>query len=168
MSTTTGRTIAHAGFTLVRDYPVPVESTWAAFADGEQKRQWFGDSDDWSTGEWRHDFRVGGRDVAEGTFHDGPHSRYEAEYTSIVEHVRIVTTYNMWIDGRHISTSVATIELEPTANGTRLTHTEHGAHLDGFDTGAQRETGTDELLDRLAAFLAPGQDTSVSVPSSTE
>lgn len=64
-------------------------------------------SDSIEPGEWGCNFRVGGRDVDEGTFHDGPASRYEATYTDIVEHVRIVTTYDMWLDGVRMSTSVA-------------------------------------------------------------
>ena len=151
----TERSLAHAGFTLVRDYPVPVAAVWAAFAEEEQKRVWFGDSVDWRTGEWRFDFRVGGTDVAEGTFHDGPLSRYEARYTDIVEHLRIVTSYDMWLDGVHISTSVASFEFEPSADGTRFTHGEHGIHLDGFDLdGSGREAGTRGLLERLARHLA--------------
>lgn len=148
------RSLAHAGFTLERDYPHPIEEVWNAFAIESRKKLWFGEDASWAIGEWRFDFRVGGRDVAEGTFHDGPHSRYEAEYTSIVEHERIVTTYNMFIDGTHISTSVATYEFEQLDGATRLTHTEHGVHLDGFDTGEQREIGTIELLESLRSFLA--------------
>jgi uncharacterized protein YndB with AHSA1/START domain len=53
------------------------------------------------TRERAFDIRVGGRDVAEGTFHNRPVSQYEATYTDIVEHVRIVTTYGMWLDGVH-------------------------------------------------------------------
>lgn len=153
MSETTEGSVAHAGFTLTRDYPVPVEAVWAAYAEEEQRKQWFGASDSWTTGEWQHDFRVGGRDVAEGRFHDGPLSRYEAVYTDIVEPVRIVLGYDMWIDGTHISTSVASYELEAVDGGTRLTHTEHGIHLDGVDTGAQREAGTRSLLDALGQHL---------------
>ena len=148
------RSLAHAGFTLTREYPHPVDDVWNAFAIEAHKRQWFGDDPSWSTGEWHFDFRVGGRDIAEGTFHDGPHSRYEAEYTSIVAHERIVTTYNMWIDGTHISTSVASYEFEAVEGDTRLTHTEHGVHLDGFDTGEQREAGTVALLEKLRQHLA--------------
>ena len=29
----TQRSLAHVGFTLVRDYPVPVAAVWAAFAE---------------------------------------------------------------------------------------------------------------------------------------
>ncbi len=96
---TNERRLARAGFTLTRDYPVPLERVWDAFAEEDQKLDWYGAGDTFEPGEWAFDFRVGGRDVAEGTFHDGPVSRYEATYTDIVEHVRIVTTYDMWLDG---------------------------------------------------------------------
>ncbi len=150
----TGRSVAHAGFTLEREYPAPIDQVWAAFAEEERKKQWFGAGEEWSNREWSFDFRVGGRDVDEAKFHGGPVSRYEAEYTNIVERERIVTTYNMWIDGVHISTSVASFEFEVIAGGTRLTHTEHGIHFDGFDTGAQREAGSRGLLDALGEVLA--------------
>lgn len=154
MSTAKDRSVAHSGFTLVRDYPVPIERVWEAFAHGDQKRAWFGEGDSWDLGEWKFDFTVGGTDVAVGQFHGGPESRYVAEYTDILEPARIVTMYNMWIDGAHISTSVASLEFETVADGTRLTHAEHGIHLDGFDTGAQREAGTVGLLDRLGLHFA--------------
>lgn len=154
MTDTTKRGLAHAGFTLVRDYPVPVENVWAAFAEEDQKKQWFIGGDEWRLGEWRHDFRVGGHDIAEGRFHGGPRSRYEADYTSIVVHERVVTSYNMWLDGAHISTSIASFEFEAVDGGTRFTHAEHGIHLDGFDAdGVQREAGTEGLLELLRAFL---------------
>ena len=93
--------------------------------------------------------------MAEGAFHDGPVSRYVATYTDIVEHVRIVTTYDMWLDGIHMSTSVASFELEPIAHGTRFTHTEHGVFLDQFWTdGPNREAGSRGLLDLLGAHLS--------------
>ena len=106
-------------------------------------------------GEWLFDFRVGGRDIAEGTFHDGPVSRYEATYTDIVDHVRIVTTYDMWLDGIHMSTSVASLEFEPIDAGTRFTHVEHGVFFDQFwADGPNREAGTRGLLEALSTYLA--------------
>lgn len=152
----TTRSLGHAGFTLVRDYPVPVAAVWAAFAEPARKREWFGTGDGrMQVGEWTSDFRVGGRDVAESRFHDGPLSRYVAVYTDIVEHERIVLAYDMWIDGAHISTSVASFEFEPIDDGTRFTHGEHGIHLDGFDLdGTLREQGTAGLLDALGRYLA--------------
>ena len=128
---------------------------WTAFAVEDQKLGWWGAGDAIEPGEWAFDFRVGGRDVAEGRFHDGPVSRYEATYTDIVEHVRIVTTYDMWLDGTHMSTSVASFEFEPAHEGTRFTHEEHGVFFDQFwSAGPNRELGSRGLLDALGAYLA--------------
>ena len=149
------RRLAHAGFTLSRDYPAALERVWDAFADEQQKLAWWGARDAIEPGEWAFDFRVGGRDIAEGKFHDGPVSRYEATYTDIVEHVRIVTTYDMWIDQVHMSTSVASFEFEPIAEGTRFTHVEDGVFLDQFwDDGPNREVGSRGLLDLLGNHLS--------------
>jgi uncharacterized protein YndB with AHSA1/START domain len=152
----TGRSLGHAGFTLVRDYPHPVAQVWAAFAEPERKREWFGRGEGREhVGEWKFDFRVGGQDVAESRFHGGPVSRAVAVYTDIVELERIVLTYDMWIDGTHISTSIASYEFEEVDGGTRLTHGEHGIHLDGFDLdGRLREQGSTGLLDLLGRALA--------------
>jgi len=160
---TAERRLARAGFTLTRDYPAAVERVWAAFAEEAQKLEWYGDADSFERGEWAFDFRVGGQDVAEGTFHDGPVSRYVATYTDIVEHVRIVTTYDMWVDGVHMSTSVASFEFEPIDlggpldghRGTRFTHVEHGVFFDRFwADGPNREAGSRGLLDLLGRHLA--------------
>ncbi|MEO6605859.1 MAG: SRPBCC domain-containing protein [Aeromicrobium sp.] len=149
------RRIARADFTLTRDYPVPLDRVWDAFANEDEKLVWFGTDDAFEPGEWAFDFRVGGRDVGEGKFHDGPVSRYEATYTDIVDHVRIVTTYDMWIDGIHMSTSVASLEFEPTEAGTRFTHVEHGVFFDQFwADGPGREEGSRGNLDALGSYLA--------------
>src|SRR5690606_40317114 len=63
-----------------------VDRVWNAFAVEEEKLRWWGAGDQADAGEWTFDFRIGGRDVAEAQFHDGPLSRYEATYTDIVEH----------------------------------------------------------------------------------
>ncbi|MEJ7650737.1 MAG: SRPBCC domain-containing protein [Nakamurella sp.] len=149
------RRLARAGFTLNRDYPVPLERVWDAFADEQEKLAWWGAGDVSELGEWAFDFRVGGRDVAEGQFHNGPISRYVATYTDIVEEVRIVTTYDMWLDGVHMSTSVASLEFEPIDEGTRFTHVEHGVFFDQFwADGPNREHGSRGLLAALGTYLS--------------
>jgi len=155
------RRIARSGFTLTRYFPVAVERVWSAFADESEKLRWWGAGDAMEPREWAFDFRVGGRDVAEGKFHSGPVSRYEATYTDIVEQSRIVTTYDMWIDGVHMSTSVASFEFEPIEqgegsdnSGTRFTHVEHGVFFDQFwADGANREAGSRGILDNLGRYL---------------
>jgi uncharacterized protein YndB with AHSA1/START domain len=149
------RRIARAGFTLTRDYPVPVERVWSAFAEEEQKRAWFGTDDHFEAREWVFDFRVGGHDIAEASFHNGPVSRFVGTYTDIVEQTRIVNSYDMWLDGVHMSTSVASFEFEAIEGGsTRFTHVEHGVFFDQFwADGPNREAGSRGILEKLGGFL---------------
>lgn len=66
---------------------------------------------------------------------------------------RLVYAYEMHIDDRKISVSLATIELKAVGVGTRLAVTEQGAFLDGYDDAGSREHGTGLLLDKLGASL---------------
>ncbi|WP_136518694.1 SRPBCC domain-containing protein [Cellulomonas telluris] len=150
---TQARSVAHSTFVIERTFDAPVARVWQAFADPEQKHAWFGTSDDWTTTEDTDDFRVGGTAVSEGEFHGGPVSRYVATYTDVVEHERFVLTYDMWLDGAHISTSVATYELAADGDRTHLRYTEQGVHLDGHDSAEQREEGTRGIFDALAVHL---------------
>lgn len=96
---------------------------------------------------------MGGQGTEDGQWHGGPTSRFRSTYTDIVEFQRIVFTYDMWVDGRHMSTSLTTITLEPAGQSTRLTYTEQGVHLDGLDSPEGREEGPKGLLDQLGAYL---------------
>jgi uncharacterized protein YndB with AHSA1/START domain len=154
MSSTIERSQTHATFVLERTYPVPLEAVWHALSDSAARDQWFGGGPGFDPREKSHEFRVGGRANEEGQWHGGPRSRFQSTYTDIVEHRRIVFTYDMWVDERHMSTSVTTIVLEADARGTQLTYTEQGVHFDGLDTVEGREAGTRGLLDNLGAFLA--------------
>ena len=154
MKAMTARSQAHHDFTLERTFPVPVEKVWAAFADKETKRLWFAaENEELSMTAYEEDFRVGGHGMNEGSFHGGPPHRFQSTYTDIVDLERIIYTYDMWIGDTHISTSITTIVFEPLDGGTRLTLTEQGVHLDGYDNGVQRELGTAGLLDDLGATL---------------
>jgi uncharacterized protein YndB with AHSA1/START domain len=154
--TSTDHTQTHATFVLERDYAAPVEQVWAAFADADVKARWFG-PDDIDDPEVSEDFRVGGTAISNGTM-DGRRSEFRAVYTDIVDLERIVYSYDMWSDGVHASTSITTVVLEPTGDGTHLTFTEQGVHLDGVhgpgpDAAAGREHGTGWLLDRIRAVV---------------
>lgn len=156
-------TQTHATFVLEREYPVGVDRVWAAFADPEIKRKWFG-GDNFVDVEYSDDFRVGGVVTDEGRHgQGGPLSQFRASYTDITPGERIVYSYDMWLDGAHASTSITTIAFEPTHDGagagTRLTFTEQGVHLDGVhgpgpEAAAGRESGTAGLLDALGKLLA--------------
>jgi len=150
------RSVVHAGFTLERTYAAPVERVFDALSDEAAKAKWFGGDD----GQWRPiersmDFRVGGRERAQGQWEGGVVSTFDAIYHDIVPNERIVYSYTMHLDDRKISVSLATMQLESAGPGrTTLKVTEQGAFLDGYDDAGAREHGTGFLLDRLGASLA--------------
>jgi len=150
----TERSETHATFVIERDYPTPLDDVWHALSDTEARNQWFGGGPDFEVAELSHDFRVGGHGIEDGQWRGGPTSRFESTYTDIVDRHRMVFTYDMWVDGRHLSTSLTTIVVEPEGDGTRLTFTEQAVHFDGLDTVEGREEGTAGLLDQLGAYLS--------------
>jgi uncharacterized protein YndB with AHSA1/START domain len=149
----TERSVTHATFVIERTYGVSPARVFAAWANPEFKRRWFGAPDE-SNVTHELDFRVGGRETNRGTGPDGGVYTYEARYADIVPDQRIVYTYDMYLGDARISVSVSTVALEPQGSATRLVYTEQGAFLDGFDTPAAREHGTRELLDALGTLLA--------------
>jgi uncharacterized protein YndB with AHSA1/START domain len=148
------RSVTHATFVIERTYPVPPARVFAAFADPKIKARWFGAPDEWEKGEVSMDFRVGGREVSVGGPKGRPVHAFDCRYQDIVPNERIIYTYDMHLDAQRISVSLTTIELKSAGGGTRLTFTEYGAYLDGYEDAGAREHGTGILLDQLGAALA--------------
>ena len=150
----TERNVTHSSFVIERVYNAPPARVWAAWSDEEAKKLWFGGGDGlWTPLERAFDFRVGGRERAVGRWNSGTVSAFDALYWDIIAEERIVYTYEMHIDGVKISVSLATVELRPEGEGTRLKVTEAGAFLDGYDDSGSREHGTGWLLDKLGESL---------------
>jgi len=80
-------------------------------------------------------------------------STFDATYHDVVPDERIVYAYEMHLDDRKISVSLATFELKTAGAGTRLVMTEQGAFLDGYDDADSRERGSRFLLDSLGKSL---------------
>lgn len=160
MTNTTEHSQVHATFVVERSYPQPVERVWHGLSDNTARDQWFGAGEAFATHEKSHDFQVGGHGTEDGQWHGGPQSRFVSTYTDIVHLKRIVFTYDMWIEGQHLSTSLTTIALDVVGDGTRLTYTEQGVHFDGLDSVEGREEGSAGLLDQLGAYLASADSTS--------
>ncbi len=147
----TQRSVVHATFVVERTYSATPARTFAAWADPKLKALWFP-----AAGEagYEFDFRVGGREYSAGTpVEGGPEFIFAVDYREIVPNERIVYAYHMDMGGVRISVSVATIEFHKHGDGTRMVVTEMGAYLDGHDTVAQREHGTNWLIDRLGESL---------------
>jgi uncharacterized protein YndB with AHSA1/START domain len=151
----TKRNTEHSSLVVERTYPFAVAKVWKAWADPAAKAKWFsGPADQWTLIERSCDFRVGGTETASGTFKQGFTSHFKAHYLDIVENQRIIYSYGMHLDDRKISESLACIELVEVAGGTKLTVTEHGIFLDGYEDKGSRLQGTEGLMDALSRSLS--------------
>ncbi|HEY2131925.1 MAG TPA: SRPBCC family protein [Acetobacteraceae bacterium] len=149
-----GRSVVHGSFSIARVYGVAPSLVFRALSDATAKARWFGGGDGYDVLERKMDVRPGGRERVKGRWASGMVSTFDAVYFDVVPDQRLVYGYEMHLDDRKISVSLATIELRPEGAGTRLVVTEQGAFLDGYDDAGSREHGTGFLLDRLGASLA--------------
>ena len=150
----TERSAGHGSFTVERTYPVPPAVVFHALTDVAAKARWFSGDDTFQTIERTMDVRPGGRERLKGRWGSGLVTTFDAVYFDVVANQRLVYAYEMHLDARKISVSLATMQLRPEGNGTRLTVTEQGTFLDGYDDAGARERGTGFLLDRLGASIA--------------
>lgn len=147
------RSVSHDTFTIDRTFAASRSRLFSAFAGAQAKAKWFGPLG--SNQPHPLDFRVGGKESMSGDAGaGGPRFSYDATYQDIVTNERIVYSYEMTLDGRRISVSIATLEFLDAADGSsRLILTELGAFLDGLDTNAVREGGTRAVVDALESRL---------------
>jgi uncharacterized protein YndB with AHSA1/START domain len=148
------RSVVHATFDLERAYDAPDARVWKALTDAEAKQKWFaGAAGRWTLIERRMDVRVGGREILKGRWEGGVVSTFDAIYHDVVPNERLVYAYQMLLDERKISVSLATLQLVAQGSRTTLKVTEQGAFLDGYDDAGSRKRGTEALLDALGASL---------------
>jgi uncharacterized protein YndB with AHSA1/START domain len=148
--------ISHGTFSIERRYEALPADVFRAWSDIDLKAKWFIGPEKWSLFRRELDFRVGGSEILHGRFENGRETLYTARYHHIAPNTRIVCVYDMHLNQTHHSLSLATIEIKPVPNGTRLLFTEQVAFLDGT-IGAEgtlsREHGTAAHLDRLGLHL---------------
>ncbi|HLZ84928.1 MAG TPA: SRPBCC family protein, partial [Caulobacteraceae bacterium] len=142
------RSVVHATFHLERTYDAPVHRVWRALTDKGAKQKWFA-GPPLERLEHRMDVRPGGRERAKGRWEGGLVSTFDATYLDVIPNERLVYVYEMHMDDRKISVSLATMQLEARGASTTLKVTEQGAFLDGYDDAGAREHGTGLLLDAL-------------------
>src|SRR3954451_1770625 len=102
--------VHHGSFTIERTFRAPPARAFAAWADPELKALWFArPSEKLQVFERRADFRVGGSELCHGKFVGSFTSIFTAHYYAIVPEQLISYAYDMHVDGRHLSTSLATV-----------------------------------------------------------
>jgi uncharacterized protein YndB with AHSA1/START domain len=145
--------VSHASFTIERTYGCTAAQAFSAFSDPDLKRRWFAPPDEWSETQHELDFRVGGREVNAGRDPAGRMHRFRGRFHDIVDDERIVYAYDLHLDDRLVSVSLATVELQPDGARTRLALTEHGAFFDELEDPSLRKNGTGTMLNALGRLL---------------
>jgi len=147
------QSVIHNTFVIERNYPVPPERVFGAFADPVKKRRWFVDGGGNQVEHYEMDFRVGGKEHARFG-HSGPVKGMaftnDASFQDIVPNRRIVLASKMAVGDKCISASLLTVEFLPSETGTDLILTHQGAFFEGADGPEMRAVGWRKLLERLA------------------
>jgi uncharacterized protein YndB with AHSA1/START domain len=161
-------TVVHATFCIERTYAASPAQVYRALTDPVAKAKWFGGDERCTILARIMDVRPGGHEHLQGRWAAGAHraaseerggppagvvSTFDAVYLDVVREQRLVYVYEMHLDQRKISVSLATMELKREGTGTRLIVTEQGAFLDGYDDAGARERGTGQLLEALGRSL---------------
>ncbi len=137
------RTTKHATFTIERVYPATPARVFAAWSSKEAKTAWAYCHAEWPTTGTFSTSASAARSIRRDRSQlGGTRHIVDSHYFDIVPDQRIVYAYDMHLDDRHISVSLATIEFFAVVGGTRMVLTEQGAFLDGYDDIAGREEGT--------------------------
>nr|WP_315597991.1 SRPBCC family protein [uncultured Cupriavidus sp.] len=147
------RSVAHGTFSIERTYDASPELVFRALSDPAAKAQWFHGGNGYQLVSRSMDVRPGGREHLQGKWDNGLMSTFDAVYFDVIPNERLVYSYEMHMGERKISVSLAIFELKAVGQGTRLSLTEHGAFLDGYDDAGSREHGSGLLLDAIGAWL---------------
>jgi uncharacterized protein YndB with AHSA1/START domain len=140
-------------FSLERVFKATPAQVYKAFFDEGAKSRWFSGGDDQTVIERVMDVRPGGRERVVGRWKTGVTTRFDAHYFDVVVDRRLVYAYEMHLDERKISVSLACVEIESHPVGVRLKVSEQAVFLNGYEDDGSREHGTNFLMDRLVASI---------------
>jgi uncharacterized protein YndB with AHSA1/START domain len=147
--------VVHSDIHLERLYPAGPDRVWQAWADDASRRRWFVEGEGFEISEYSFAFRVGGQERGRFRFKDGPTIYNETVFLDIQPGRRIVYAYTMGYDTGPFTASLATIEIRPEGQGSRLVFHEQLALLtDGADGPEIRTAGWTDLLDALGRELS--------------
>jgi len=155
--TSTSSSIIHDTFVIERNFPKPVASVYAAFADPVRKRRWYAEGDH-KIEQFEMDFRIGGSETLRYRFHEGhpiAGSQIENEtfYQDILPEKRIVMTTRMSLNAKPVEVVLTSFEFLPAEAGTDLILTHQGTFIDWPSGPGMIEEGWRALFEKIAKEL---------------
>lgn len=134
---------------IVRSIAAPISKVWAAWTRPEQAAKWYG-ARDHATPVCEMDVRSGGRFRLCMVSPTGQKCWEQGVYTEVLEGVRIASAYEVTLDDKPLGRLFS--EVEFSGNGPRTeVKVRYYFRNPEFKEGTVQ--GTNEALDRLAAFL---------------
>ncbi len=143
----------HATIVFERNYDVPIERVFGAFADPKDRARWSAPSDTAVLIYDKADFRIGGRDTFRCGAKSDPKFFGESRYHDIIPNRRIVSSETIDTDGKRLSVALTTMDLEPEGSSTKVKLTVQIVLLDGADMIEGTKIGYTGALDNLAREL---------------
>ena len=148
------RTTLHATLVFEREIPAPVEQVFAAFADPVARAEWGAPSDLAAVIYDEADFREGGQDRFRCGAKSNPNIYGTTRYLEITVNRRVVSSETIVVDDKRLCASLATLELTPDGEKTKLKSTTQLASFIGEDMVKGHEMGTNASLDNLVQYFS--------------
>lgn len=104
---------------ISRHFTAPRPLVFKAWSSADHVKRWFSPKT-YTVADAEIDCRPGGREYLQGRWTNGLVSTFDAMYHDVVADGRLVYSYEIHLDQRKISVSLATIELFSEGGGTRL------------------------------------------------
>ena len=144
----------HDTITVSRHLNASPEAVFAVWADETTHDAWQPAPDGMRYVYEGRDFSIGGRERCDMRRGDEVLATFEHHYLDIVEGRRIVFAVRAVMpDGTLVGVSKNTVEFQPSGDGTLLLCTEQVTWFTPDSTREAHESGWEELLDGLAAYL---------------
>ena len=147
--------LLRGSFEVERTWRATPETVFSAWSDPAVKAQWFrGPPGHWTEIRRSMDFSVGGIEIVEGRFDaDGETTLFTVRHHVIEPPLRIAAVFDLHLSGIHHSVTLASLQLTPTGETTRVSYCEQITFLDRLDGVEMRREGTEWQFDIIGKIV---------------
>lgn len=147
-------------FEIIEKFKKPKEKVFAAFANADQKKKWYGHdiSNEKSAKKFTSDFKEGGKGyncftVPANEYMPEMFIEMKSTHQKIIDNDTIIVTYEGYANGSLFSVSITNFQFSDEANGSSLKLTNQTTYLENADGPEMRKMGYTELMKNLQNLL---------------